>query len=83
MSEDRLVKLYMRVFETEDGIKVLKNLMKDCNVMNGTYNGDPHIMYYNEGRRSVVFDILKVLHINLARFKELNEELEEEQWQKE
>ena len=83
MSEDRLVKLYMRVFETEDGIKVLKNLMKDCNVMEGTYRTDANAMYYYEGRRSVVYDILKVLHINLAKFKELNEEMEEEQWQKE
>ena len=52
---------YRRCFESEHGVKVLKDLERRCFIKDMVFDKDPIIMSFNEGTRSVV------LHINHMR----------------
>jgi len=64
--------LYHRVFGTEDGKAVLKDLLKRCYVNYTTVDNDPYKTYFNEGRRSIYAYINNLLNREL---KEILEEL--------
>lgn len=66
-----MVKRYKRVFGSEDGKKVLHDLMKICNVMHSTLNADPLIMAHNEGERSIVLRILRTIQTDPRQMEEL------------
>ena len=68
------------VFNTDDGQKVLYELMKSAHILNSTYDPNPYEMAYREGERSVVLRILKTLNVDpaelLKRIKQGNQQEE-------
>lgn len=62
---------YKRVFDTEDGKKVLHDLMKCCHVMTPTIDPDPLQMAHNEGERSIVLRILRTIQTDPKQMEEL------------
>lgn len=62
---------YRSIFATEDGKRVLKDLMQRTHMFGTTFEGDAIAMAYNEGRRSVVLQILKMLEVNPEQYRHL------------
>jgi hypothetical protein len=56
------IKLYNRVFTSEDGKKLLEDLKKRCNVHSTSFSTDPHETSFREGQRSVVLFIEATLN---------------------
>lgn len=58
-----VVRAYKTVFNSVDGGRVMYDLMKSCSFTTSTFSqGDALGMAHNEGRRSVLLDIIKVLN---------------------
>ena len=71
---ERIAILYQKVFSSEDGEKVLKDLISlYCH--HGTFNENPNKMYFKEGQRSVIQDILSLVDIDIERSRELNKDI--------
>lgn len=68
--------LYKQIFLSPEGKEVLKDLAMHCNYDNTSFNKDPYRMAFEEGRRSVVLDILNRLAYTLEDI--LDDELLEE-----
>lgn len=62
---------YKRLFGSEDGQKVLHDLMKSCFIMNSTLETDAIIMAHNEGARSIVLRILRTIQTDPMQMEEL------------
>ncbi len=58
--------LYMRVFNTVDGELVLKDLASRCFDTVTTYDDMPHKMAFNEGRRSIYANIVRLLNRDIS-----------------
>lgn len=56
-----LIRAYKNVFNSPEGQTVLFDLMKSCSFLKATYYSGVDSMQINEGRRSVILDILGVL----------------------
>lgn len=72
---------YQRVFNTEDGQRVLRDLLQSCNFTTTSFSTDPYQMAFNEGARSVVLRLLDTLNINIEQLEKhfkRQEELEDE-----
>ncbi len=55
-------RVYFRCFDTDDGKKVLKDLVKFCGQSDSSVRSipiDPHQVCFNEGKRRVYLRILK------------------------
>ena len=63
---------YKRVFGTPEGKRVLLDLMDRGDILN-THRGDA----FREGRRSLVCDIMKNVHINITELDALLSQNEE------
>ena len=57
-----MLSYYREVFNSENGKKVLHDMMKTFSVMDSTFDPDPHIHAFNEGARSVVVRLLKTIN---------------------
>ncbi len=65
---------YQRTFETEDGYKVLIDLMRQFNMMRPSFYGEKPIeMAYSEGGRNVVCYILSKCKMNMVGLEQLIE----------
>lgn len=62
--------VYQRVFGTEDGKIVLKDLEKRCFVNRTTYNDSHGQMSFSEGRRSIYIHIKDLLEKDLTKLLE-------------
>lgn len=62
---------YRYIFGTDEGQRVLKDLMQRTHMFGTTFDGNPHAMAYNEGRRSVVLHIMKMLEVNPEQYRHL------------
>ena len=72
--DEQVAILYQKVFCSEQGEEVLKDLIsKYCHY--GTFNKDPNQMYFNEGQRAVIRDILSLVDIDIQRARELNKDI--------
>lgn len=72
MKQRELTILYKRVFGSEDGQKVLYNLMRNHFVLQPTLiKSDPIVMSFNEGARNVVLRIMTLMKMDLERFDKL------------
>lgn len=59
----RVHESYQNVFNTPDGERVLRHLMKVGGITKPSYvAGDPYTTAFNEGRRHLVLSILKFIH---------------------
>tara|TARA_B110000503_G_C7061245_1_gene376738 strand:- start:15 stop:227 length:213 start_codon:yes stop_codon:yes gene_type:complete len=56
------IKLYNRVFTSEDGIQLLEDIKKRCNVYTTSFSPDAHETAFREGQRSVVLFIESTLN---------------------
>jgi hypothetical protein len=74
---DRMNK-YKLVFSTPEGKAVLKDLMLRYFMVSGTYNSDSNKMYFNEGARSVVADILEIINTDPHAYAKFLEEINDE-----
>ena len=54
------IRAYKQFFETESGRFVLWDMMKSCKFRQSTFSANAQEMAYNEGRRSVILDIIKI-----------------------
>jgi len=70
-----VVSCYKRLFTTEDGKRVLADLMKAHKVMSSTFSKDPYETALNEGERNVVLRILKHLHFDMEQFEQRIEQV--------
>jgi len=65
LTEDELSQVYMRVFNTDDGLLVLEDLKNRCfaeiSTIPESNSIDPFTTVRNEGRRSVLLHILTQL----------------------
>jgi hypothetical protein len=68
---------YQRLFDTEDGKKVLKDLMKSCGFDATIVGKDSHETYYNEGARSVVLRIVQNCGLSVDNLTKMIKEMEE------
>ena len=62
--------LYQRVFGSEDGKAVLKDLEKRCFVNHTTFNDNHGQMSFNEGRRSIYVHIINQISKDLEEILE-------------
>jgi hypothetical protein len=67
---DRIVD-YRAVFNTEDGKRVLYDLIKQHNVLQSTFSKDPYEHAFKEGERNTVLRILTLLKIDPIQLDKL------------
>lgn len=81
IKQREMVSLYKKVFTTEDGQKVLSDIMELCGVGRSSYSHDATETAFNEGQRAVALRILKTVNVTekqLERwFKHRENELED------
>ena len=66
--------LYDRVFGTDDGQRLLKDLAQRNHVFDVITVPEPSISAFRDGRRSVVIDIINYLNLNLRDMERLARE---------
>jgi hypothetical protein len=83
MSEDRQAaikaleekhNLYKRVFESEDGAKVLADIEKDCWIKGSTFSTEALTMAFREGMRCVVLHIKTLVELNTQEMRNASKE---------
>lgn len=67
---------YKRVFESEEGRLVLKDLMKCCNFLNSSVGKDSNETFFNEGSRSIILRILKTTAMSLEDIEQYVKQIE-------
>jgi len=72
------IQRYKKVFGSPDGEEVIKDLIKSCGILNPLFSSDPIIMSYNEGRRSVILDIINLLDFDEKRIYDLTRQVQKE-----
>lgn len=63
---------YQRTFKSPHGKKVLRHLMRQCGMMMPSmdmHKPEPLGMAFNDGRRSVVIEILEKLRLDLKKLE--------------
>lgn len=71
------IKAYQRLFATEDGLAVLKDLGKHCHLTQSTFNGNNLESAFNEGQRAVLLRIFSVIKMQPEKLIEDMLKLEE------
>ena len=66
--------LYDRIFSSEDGQRLLKDLAQRNPVFDVITVPEPSISAFRDGRRSVVIDIINYLNLNLRDMERLGRE---------
>ena len=66
---------YRRLFSTDDGQMVLKDLMKSCFVNRTVIGRDATETYYNEGMRSTVLRIIETANLTSDEIQNLSQSL--------
>ena len=69
---------YRRLFSTEDGQTVLKDLMKSCFFLRPSIGKDPYETYTNEGMRMAVLRIVETSKINESQIENLTKAIQED-----
>jgi len=67
---------YKQTFNSPSGKKVLKDLMKSCNMLETTFEKDKDTMLFNEGARSVVLRILRTIGTDIDKLDQYIAEIE-------
>lgn len=75
----KLIKQAQNIFSTKDGEAVLQYLLKDLGFFTSNYSSDPHVMSYNEGRRSVAIQLIKMMRTDLDKVKEMLNDIEKQE----
>jgi hypothetical protein len=75
----KLIKQAQNTFSTKDGEAVLQYLLKDLGFFTSTYSENTHVMSYNEGRRSVAIQLIKMMRTDLDKVKLMLDQIEKEE----
>lgn len=76
-----LLNSYKKLFSTDDGIKVLSDLMKKSCILASTHvPGDPYSSANNEGKREMILYILQVLETEPEKMRERIKQVKEEDY---
>lgn len=62
---------YQKVFNSEEGQRVLEDLKKTCFYYIPTIDVMPHVMSFNEGQRATILHIETKLKLSAVKLKEL------------
>lgn len=73
-----MVIVYKRLFASEDGQKVLHDLVRSTPILKLSYTSDSHETAFNEGARSVVLRILRTINITETEMEDLGRKVEEQ-----
>ena len=73
-----LIKTYKRLFATDDGKKVLKDLSSRHYLWSSTYSVNPHEMAIKEGQRNVILFILSRIGEDLDELQNMAKEIRDE-----
>lgn len=65
---------YKRAFGSEQGKRVLRDLISYHHLMGSTYSGNVNDMLFREGERAVILRILKILETDETQMQKLIEE---------
>lgn len=68
---------YRAVFNTEDGRKILFDLMRTHYLLSSSFNPDALEMARMEGERNVVLRILNIINTDPEKFRKLIEDVRE------
>jgi|TARA_R110000787_G_scaffold63838_6_gene144675 hypothetical protein len=68
---------YRLVFTTDEGKRVLNDIVANSFVLGTTFENDPHATAFNEGIRNSALRILSLLHYQPADFMSLPQEIEQ------
>lgn len=75
-----IIYAYKRLFDTEDGKIVLKDLAKSCHFDTPTFDPDPYQSAFQEGERHLFLRIIRTINADPERLLEIvktNQEVEE------
>lgn len=70
---------YQRLFKTEDGQIVLKDLMRSCHFDQPSFDPDPYRTAFNEGERHLLLRILKTINSDPEQLLQLIKDNQEKQ----
>lgn len=73
----KLIKAYRELFSSNEGLEVLHDLSKSCNVYTSTFDGNPHEMAYKEGARSVILRIMRTIEMDPFELQKMIKQQEE------
>ncbi len=76
--EKAIIQKFKRVFSGSEGEEVIKELMKKNFVLDSSFTSDPYRTAFNEGRRSLIMDILYILQIDEKKYFDLIEDSRDE-----
>jgi hypothetical protein len=69
---------YKKVFETEEGKKVLKDLEKVCMYRSTTFDKDALVMAFQEGLRAVYLHITTVMDMDIEELEKISKAMTRE-----
>lgn len=75
---DRVID-YKEIFGSVAGKKVLYDMMKAGNMLQSSFDKDPHEMAFNEGQRNMVLRILTLLKTDPMELRKFIQEREEQE----
>ena len=74
-----LISRYRSLFNSDDGKRVLHDMMHHWGVLGDVFDPDPRVHAYNEGARSVVMRILRTINTDPEQLeKAMKGQLEED-----
>jgi len=76
--QERLILLFKKVFSGPDGEAVLRALMAEFHIIDGTFSENSNKMYFKEGQRSVVNLIMEKIDIDMVKFREMFQKTQDE-----
>lgn len=66
---EKIQKIYRRLFNSEDGKFVLRDLRNRCYVDVTAFDRDPYVHAFNEGVRSFYLTIVNLVEMDLAKLR--------------
>lgn len=72
------INAYRRLFASEDGQIVLKDLMNSCAMSRSVIGRDIQETYFNEGRRSVILGLIGTINMDTKKVEQLIVEMNRE-----
>ena len=63
--EIKKIQAYKKMFGTPEGQVVLRDLLRNGGFFTGTFNESHSVMAFEEGRRSIVMEILRTTQVNV------------------
>ena len=68
---EQLLMDYQFVFSSVEGQRVFNDLVKECGLMDNTYQGNVNDMIFCEGRKSILLMIFKKLKIKQGQLQSI------------